>query len=275
MQKHFGIVLMVDALGVSQYNIDECKQFLERQKELETCLVRLKEIFGEESQHYKLSQTSIFGDTIVHCWPITQKEKKDRFWILGNAVSDACEIVRWGLKNGILFRGCIAIGDYISEKNTVLGPAIFDAHDWYESANWFGIIFSPKAQLWIEAVFETQHRKKKKTQIDDLIEGELEKTILLYDVPLSHPFDSQDTKKFLTIGWPFSYYVQVEYSAWSLVGQGAEKTEETPREILLQQLFKIKESKEGEPKYKNGIEFFDWYGKTVNYAKKVKTKGKK
>jgi hypothetical protein len=44
----------------------------------------------------------------------------------------------------LFLRGAISQGEYIfdtSEKNvTVIGPAIDDAHDYYEQADWIGVI---------------------------------------------------------------------------------------------------------------------------------------
>ncbi len=247
MDEHFGIILMIDALGVSKYNFEKCKTFLEKRRNLEQYLKTQKKALGTllGASHYKNSSTSIFGDTIIHCWPIKENQD-DRYFVLADVVVDSCEIMYWGLTNGILFRGCISVGEYITEKNTVLGPALFDANDWYESADWFGIIFSPKAQIWVESVLEEKKRRSKHKQTAGL---GLQEFLVPYDVPLSHHSGSQTSKKFLTIGWPETYNKSAEF----------EKIDGTPRENLLKDLFKIDQSKEGESKFKNSIDFFDWH----------------
>jgi hypothetical protein len=249
MDEHFGIILMIDALGVSKYNLEKCKTFLEKRRHLERELKVRKNVLGSlpGASHYKNSSTSIFGDTIIHCWPI-EKDQDDRYFVLTDVVSDSCEIMHWGLTNGILFRGCISVGEYVTEKNTVLGPALFDANDWYESADWFGIIVSPKGQLWVELVLEEYKRKSKHPQTAGL---GLQEFLVPYDVPLSYCSGSQTTKRFLTIGWPETYDKTGEYK----------NTNETHRENLLKDLFKMDQSKEGESKFKNSIDFFDWHKK--------------
>jgi len=248
MRKHFGIILMIDALGVSQYNIKECRDFLIKQKNLEEHFQSLKAVFGSWAPHYKFSQASIFGDTIIHCWPIDSKKITDHYSVIYDVVADASLVLQDGVKNGVLYRGCIAIGDYIFEKNTVLGPAVFDAHDWYESANWFGVILTPKTQLLLESLFEKENRKTK-DKSDEELEQQLSRLLVRYEVPLSHCASMQNTKEFWSVAWPFWYFNPLK----------EEITEESPREVVLKDLFKISQSKDGEPKFKNSIDFFDWY----------------
>lgn len=258
MKNHYGLVLMIDALGVSRYTLDECKKFLTKRKEIEDHLRTEKDLFGRFSPHYKNSQMSVFGDTIVFCMPVSKKKNSEDITIIQDIAADAGIIIQWGIENGILFRGCISIGDYISERNTILGPAIFDAHDWYESANWFGIIFTPKTQIWIESILE---REKSRENIQTTEYLKLFSEIVhLYDVPISSNSKIELTKRFWTVGWPYWYYHRIE----------EEKIDETPREILLKQLFEISESKEGESKFKNGIDYFDWYRKKFGLRKAKK-----
>jgi len=251
MEECFGIVLMIDALGVSQYKNEECRQFIENQKELKENLIPLNQKLGSKpwTKHFKSSHLFTFGDTIILCLPIDRNKKSDRYSIICQVAIYAINILKWGLEKGILFRGCISVGEYIFDENTVLGPAIFDAHDWYESTNWFGIILSPKSQLWVESIVEEKKRRSKKK-----FDKDIEKILVYYNVPLAHCPSTQNTKEFLTVAWPWGYF------------SDDEKTEETPREVLLNELFKIPESKEGEPKFKNGIDFFDWYDKKTLFV---------
>jgi hypothetical protein len=252
-----GIVLMIDVLGVSSYNIEDCVKFLENRKKLMNTLRNEKIIFGEHSSHYKDLHIAILGDTIILCWPIDDKKISWKSGVVYDVVAEACYIMQWGLENGMLFRGCIAVGKYIAEKDTVLGPAIFDAHDWYDVANWFGIIFSPKSQLWLESIFEEE---KSKNAVAESLEKEFFKMLVRYDVPLVHVSNIPNPKEFWVIAWPCLYYSHIKRGERSMpVIQ--EKPKETPREILLKQLFNISETKNAEPKFKNSIDFFDRYGK--------------
>jgi len=242
MQKQFGIVLMIDALGVSDYSIEDCEKFLGTQKELKGFLNWLKNTYGKNSDHYKNSHLSVFGDTIIFCCPIDVKNEIPRRPIV-DIITDAGRTVAWGIEHGVLFRGCITVGEYICEENTVLGPAIFDANNWYESADWFGVIISPKSQLWFDAIFEND---KNKTD-DKVMNRFLENFLVHYDVPLSHPKGQQTTEKLWSVGWPSTVYARcIEENA-------------LPRAYIRNQLFKIFQSKKGESKFKNGLDFFDWH----------------
>jgi hypothetical protein len=262
LKNNFGFVLMMDALGVSNYTNDECLKYLKLQSELISILNGIKEKNHPHSYHYQNSQISKFGDTLIICYPfdsakISEDEQISIIWDVSIA---SAIILVWGITNGILFRGCISVGEYISAENTVLGPAIFDANEWYEIANWFGVIITPKSQLFIDSLLERSNAisngEKVKTKLSDVIN-----TLLIsYEVPLSKsPNNLTTTKKFKTVGWPGQYY-QKTYRELTT-------SKMPPRAQLLSQLFHIAESKEGEPKFQNGINYFDWYCQRLNLDK--------
>ena len=143
-----------------------------------------------------------------------------------------------------MFRGAVSIGDFLYENNVVLGPAVFDAHDWYEVADWCGVIFSPKIQLWLESALETEIRKESSDAI-----GLFEYSIVRYDVPLAHCDNKKETKEFWVIAWPSHYFSKGIKSPAGPLGN------------LSNNLYKIPFSKMGEPKFKNTVDFFRWYGK--------------
>jgi hypothetical protein len=243
----YGIVLMMDALGVSRYTVDECLEFLDKISNLETAIkVSFKKTFGFEKQ------ISIFGDTVIICWPLEEKNGEKNYDLFDMISLEIMMLMHRALDNGLLFRGCISIGEYVTDKNIILGPAIFDAHDWYELTDWFGIILSPKARIWLDSMV------KPESQIDKdhglYPHGD---RIVLYNVPLNHKMNEQNKKEFLTIAWPFFYKYMKK-----------RKEIETTRSTFLKDLLKVSLSKEGEPKFQNSIDYFDWYNQ--NYPKKSK-----
>lgn len=256
IQKEFGIVLMIDALGISGFTSDQCIKFLEKRGSLNTDLKLIKGmyefVFGKV--YSEKIHVSEFGDTIIICWQ--HDDINSKYFKLFQVVSDTNHIIKWGTDNGILFRGCISVGEYIYENNplgpTFIGPAIFDAHDWYESTNWFGVIFSPKAKLWVDSVIEGEMRNPKYNTGKMSLKN-LQRELVLYDAPLSHSPTGENTKKFLTIAWPYKYF------------SNPKRLQETPRESLSNDLFKIPQSKVGEPKFKHSLDFFDWYSENHPY----------
>ena len=249
---------MIDALGISGFTNKQCIQFLEKRATLNTTIQLIKGmyefVFGEV--YTEKIQISEFGDTIIICWQ--HDEKNCKYFKLYEVVSRTNHIIKWGIENGILFRGCISVGDYIFEKNdlgtTVLGPAIFDAHEWYESANWFGVIFSPKSKLWVDSVIEEEKRKPRYNSSEISLKN-LEKELVLYDVPLSHSSTGENTKKFLSIAWPVKYF------------SSTDKQQDTPRDALLKDLIKIPQPEIAKPKFQHSLDFFDWFSENHPYQK--------
>ena len=87
-------------------------------------------------------KTSDNRDAIVLTWEHQKRSEISLthlplIWLSG-------AIVR-GLLDGLLLRGAIAIGEYIQDKATVLGPAVSDVAEWYEGAERIGVIATPKA----------------------------------------------------------------------------------------------------------------------------------
>jgi hypothetical protein len=248
VRKKFGIILMIDALGVSNYSIDECKRFLSNQKTIEEVFKIIKTKLPTD-YHFRSSHLMMFGDTIVFCWTIDKRNPSKYIEILYGIGSYSAALLQWGIRKGILFRGSIAIGDYVNSESSILGPAIFDASDWYEAANWCGVIVTPKSQLWIDSVFEREKRLSEHSTFFSLLDN----LIYKYNVPMSISKNSQTTneinKEFYVVGWPQGYYT-------ISTGKG-----ETPRERFLSNLYIIPESKEGAPKFYNSIKFFEEYGR--------------
>jgi hypothetical protein len=249
LEEQFGIVLMIDVLGVSRYTLEECKQFVINQKDFLDMIDKMQGIF-EKSPCIKYSRIVTFGDTIVICWPIKEEEQIPPFGIIHLIGTELIHIIHWGISKGLLFRGCLSVGKYIVKTNTILGPAIFDANEWYNSADWFGIIFSPKSQLWLESTMESSKLENEKT-VEDFIKN----NVVFYEVPLVTPDKSVRTKKFWVSAWPFWYYNIKDSSG-------------TPLEKISKELFKLPLPKDAESKFKNSMDFFKWYGNYLTSKEK-------
>ena len=92
-------------------------------------------------------EIAVFQDSIIICWeeqtPVKEQEGYhfSFFHAAGQWLIDA---INCAIGMNLFLRGAISQGEYIfdtSEKNvTVIGPAIDDAHDFYEQADWIGVI---------------------------------------------------------------------------------------------------------------------------------------
>jgi hypothetical protein len=227
-----GMILMLDALGISSYSLDECRDFLDKFSQLEIKLQQQKKGFDPIT----FSKFTLFGDTVIVYWPFTRKDLSfDNFLLITSL--QISEIFEWGLENKIPFRGSIAIGDYLDKDNFILGSAMFDAHDWCEVADWFGIICTPKTRLWIESVFE-------KLGQNELEKSGLKEIFIEYKVPLAKPIDNEKTKNFLTFNW--CYYLSFNESSQNLPLLGK----------FLDLVYEFPMNKHGERKISNGVKYF-------------------
>ena len=230
-----GIILMLDALGISSYSMDECKGLLAKLNQLKIKLNEKKEgALGILSFKFLL-----FGDTLIIYMPI-DLEIESAMTILTLACIQIDEIFDWGFKNKILFRGTIAIGDYLADDDFILGPAMFDANNWCEVADWFGIVFTPKSQLWIESMME----KLEKSDIGDFNKQlDFEPIFVEYDVPLSKPINNEKTKNFLTYNWSYLFV-------------NDPKRNQPYLQKFLDLVYEIPMSKYGETKIAHGVKYF-------------------
>src|SRR5208337_2933587 len=183
MEPEFGIVAMLDALGVSNYSIEDAKRFISQKdallKELmEVEAPKIASLFekitiveGIKSEFPEI-KIAVFGDTIIICWPISldaRISRERRIWAVFPGVAVWLQrAVALGIKLGILLRGSVSIGEYLHDGNTLLGPAITDAHVWSQEADWFGVILTPHCRIYLTALLENEAKKKAIQVNDDL-----------------------------------------------------------------------------------------------------------
>lgn len=190
----------------------------------------------ENFDHITFSKFILFGDTVIIYWPFCETRLSFDNLLLLTSVQIS-EIFEWGLENKIPFRGSIAIGDYLDKDNFLLGPAMFDANDWCEVADWFGIICTPKTRLWIESVFEKLGQNK-------LEKSGLKEIFVEYNVPLTKPIDTEKSKKFLTFNWcNYLNFIEPSHNQPHL-GK------------FLDLVYDFPMTKDGEKKISNGVKYF-------------------
>ena len=98
------------------------------------------------------------------------------------------------LRRGVLFRGAYSLGEvyHVSEAdNTVMGPAVSDAAEWYEKADWIGIHATPDAR---------------QTSSDLIHSSTSDLAHVLVEFPV--PMKDQSTKRLRAINWPKGFYVE-------------------------------------------------------------------
>lgn len=263
IQEQFGIVVMLDVLGVSNYTMAECKQFIQKLKDIISFAERIhksmcssaeKGCFGEMGKNVSNPLKNViisqFGDTLVMAWPVEKKYDANNLLTIYIITGALSALIHSGLIRQIALRGCISVGEYVWADNnkTILGPAIFDANSWYNSADWFGVIFSPKTRIWLSS-----HREMKEVKDHPDWIPYLNMFICDYCVPLTeHAGFDNHFKEFSVVAWPgiFLYCLDPDQ-------------EQPPKQELYQYLSNMPMPKGVESKYKNSVDFFNWYDTNV------------
>jgi len=273
MHEFFGIVVMFDALGVSDYSIDDCKKLVNNFEELNSQKEEFLKIFCQEpaksewdgartlSYIMKNVKTSQFGDTIILAFPIEDKYNIENLVTIYFVAAHLCSVIMHGLLLKVPFRGAISIEKFLWEDSNkrILGPAIADANDWCNTTEWFGIIFSPKAQLWLSTLIE----KNKSNFEVALLMTSLDNFICKYKIPLKsslkETLKSQiNSEYFFVVAWPslFHYCHVVDK-------QNKDVEYFNGRWFFDQVLSDLSKPEGTELKYKNSVDFFNWYGTRV------------
>jgi len=262
MEKHFGFVAILDALGVSNYKIEEALEFGSRKnlllKELDEGIVALTTHFNEKispnvksRSHIQFPKVTIctFGDTIIICWP-TETEQATTGVAPGIFMWLQQAIVK-GLHHKILLRGSVSLGEYLVDgDNTLLGPAIADASAWAEEADWFGVILTPTCRLAMTRYFENSDLIKLSNNPEDWC-------VKYPAVPLH-----EGIKELVVVSWPQCFLEAVE-------------KEHLPGYAKISVLLsKYSIPKGVESKFENSLKFFKWYEENI-YPKFVDNKSEK
>lgn len=233
LRKKQGVVILLDALGASEYTEEKIRKFLAVRTTINSMISDLAKSIPVKAK-LALSVPSIytFGDTIV----ITMQIKGARD--IDKQIFCACLLMRRYLfhsfEEGILFRGAFSIGSYIedSEGNTVMGEAVTDAAQWYEKANWMGLSATPKTNNVLEYYLSPAHLSNPEY-------------LCMYPVPIK----SNTTIDLYSISWPGAFYNDT-------IQKHRKQTE--PRKWFLEIFKDFSFPAHAVEKYQNTKKFFLW-----------------
>lgn len=278
----YGFVALLDVLGVSTISsVKQAKAFLKKwdkvfklaKRALRDEATRDKTTDALFHVQKELSpEVFRIGDTIVLSWAMDKEELAKEVQELRSVFSNKDieyphELVKrinpcyhasvylphiavfldWlisaGLKQGLLLRGALAIGDYVvgsTEAGSIIlvGPAVSDAASWYEKADWFGVVLTPSCGMVLMNLAE---RKSKRQNID------IRRWFVKHNVALK----GKEKMDLWSLSWPyFTYHACI--------------TEEiTPLSAISSSLLGLPIPRGTEGKYSNSIEFFQWYGEKI------------
>lgn len=233
IESSYGFVAVIDALGVSSRDIEQSKDFLRNLNKLLKDMESLTKSFAEFDKNVPVPELYTFGDTIIFTWDVG----KDRIMKgLGPIGAWFCRLILSGVHKKMLLRGAISIGEYVTKENTVIGPALADAAQWYNDADWFGIILTPTLEFHLLTCIYSDNKNRIHY---------FEQWFVNYNIP----WKGESKRKMWCIAWPYKLLLNdsIENSLC----------------ILSTMLWDFPKPKGTENKYYHSYKFFKWYFKKI------------
>lgn len=180
----FGIIVLLDALGARNMDIQMSQNYLDAVNHLRmeihealkiTLDIDKKEKKGTEKLFNKL-RPRFFADSLLMTYEVIRERQINSY--LGRICFILEILIVQALEKGILYRGAISIGDYIENENVVLGPAVTDAANWYDKWNMIGVMATPATSHYIRAAHNIS--------LEDVKKGvDTDQDMVLYAVPVT------------------------------------------------------------------------------------------
>ncbi|HXK40726.1 MAG TPA: hypothetical protein VJ046_01340 [Candidatus Paceibacterota bacterium] len=226
----YGLVCLVDALGAKAYSEKDIVDFL---KSREVVYQALKDKCEDQVEFRKINDPKLafFNDTIIIALEYDKNSNKAECNSLKAMGIIVRKLISDGISKKILFRGAIGIGSFFLdlEHDIIIGQAVADAVNWYETPEIIGCILTPRTGIVLE-----KHRT---------IDKKLNRIFLDFDVPLK-----TGKQKMICINWPKAFFID------SIKPENCEKGKEL--RYLYSKLSENVIPKTTEGKYYNTIDFF-------------------
>ncbi|MEN6610815.1 MAG: hypothetical protein ABFC24_08225 [Methanoregulaceae archaeon] len=246
MTQYFGFVAILDALGISNYKLEEASKFLINKnallQELESHNLEITDYINKNilpspnNIAFPKGVISTFGDTIIVHWIIDPKIVN---WVAPGIFLWLQRAIVRGIYHNILLRGAVSFGDYLVDGDaSILGPALADAYAWSEQADWFGVLLTPNCKFAMSNFFDNP-------DLSEINYGREDWCVLYPEVPLH-----DGIKPMIVVSWPQFF---LETANKNLDGSVIFS--------LLLGAFSI--PKGVESKYENSLKFLKWYEKNI------------
>ncbi|MGI0047332.1 MAG: hypothetical protein ACREBB_09130 [Nitrosotalea sp.] len=113
---------------------------------------RLEMELKKDSEQKIIPSVQAFSDTIIIVY-----EGKDPISLLEwMGAHTALPFVRAILK-GIYLRGAISMGKFRQTESMIIGPAADEAVEWYESADWMGVMLTPTSSFTMDKLIHEKY----------------------------------------------------------------------------------------------------------------------
>jgi len=152
LRESYGIVAMLDALGVRNATVEESMSFINAFRKIEMDTPEFAKSFLSVAGFDPVAlyqdkgfYTYAFGDTIILLWQVPKKDGLKVLLITGIVLSI---MIINGLDMGLRLRGAVSIGKVVPRESSkrninILGPAVTDVASWYEASELIGVVATP------------------------------------------------------------------------------------------------------------------------------------
>ena len=245
IDKKRGVVIFLDALGVSKYT--QITQFLKYCEDLEAFKEETEYIWTAWQLNWikegvLLSDPDIafFQDSLIVCFPEPEEDAESTLHHFFAAQNWLMQAIIMATSKKMFFRGAISNGDYIFNESkrsiSVLGNPVVDACKYEKFGDWIGVIQTPDFRTNYTAAL-TEYAKINQKSVDEF-SRDYHRFYVKYNVPLKEG----GTHPCCVVNWP------------TLLKKS--NAEEEIRAVLLEG--KASADDENKPKYDNTLKFLDF-----------------
>lgn len=150
----WGVITFLDFLGWKGIWLNDYKNESQTEgvfnnnslRKLADLIQKISKLCKKEDENCKFISIS---DTIV-LFSSCPKNEDSNYETLKKHADICSKILNISAKNGFALRGAITVGEFASYKNIIVGPGVDECANWYEQADWLGVIFAPSAQFIID-----------------------------------------------------------------------------------------------------------------------------
>ena len=224
-----GVIVYLDALGIK--GVSSRDNPINVATDLQDCINQFLDIgkLGVKlSKIFQKLEVRAFSDTVIFSMEKPPKVKFEELpiYIALLIIEPFC----FALKQRIYFRGTISIGQFYKTKDSIIGPAVDEASEWYQYPEWIGVSTAPSAFYALERLNEIKITPKR---------------FFKYNVPIKE----EKTVKGWALSWPYSKELGEVFN-----GMGMKQI----RETILNNFSTRPIDYRNLAKYSNTIEFFDY-----------------
>jgi hypothetical protein len=257
-----GFVIFLDALGTKYLGTEKSIDFIKKRKKfLEECIYirnkRAEEFKRDLNIDLPIPDIALFQDSIIISWEETEPKREPQkyhfsfFQAVGQWLIDA---ITEAIKDDLFFRGAISQGEYvvnISHQNvTIIGPAVDDASDFFEIADWVGVIQTPDCEKKYLSYLKTV-AEEDGVNLNDVIDH-YRFLFVHYPVPLS----VKKIDYFSLKSDSFSLRKEFYASSWPVMACKIEPKISISKNLLKKS---ISENPKHQSKYYHPYLFLEWY----------------